>query len=141
MRFIILSVLVFAAQSVAFAGSGFEGTYKVEQITENTHSWKNFWLRPNVEQLDEIIVEEIGSHLYIGLKDSQGLTWSTNYGVCTGRAGEYCNAYKSADGQTLELKFWGDWSWFVITLGQRQGKLTWTGDEASASLVFNHHKK
>jgi len=144
MRIMLLTVLAFLSSTAAFAsssGSGFEGTYKIERITNNTGSWKKFWLRPNVEQLQEIVVEEIGSQLYIGLKDSEGLTWSANYGVCTGSPGEYCNANKSADGKTIEIKFWGDWSWFVITLGQQQGKLVWTAEENSASLTFEHSKK
>jgi hypothetical protein len=65
MRFMILAVLTLLSTSAAFASSGFEGVYKIERITENTGSWKNFWLRPNVEQLQEIFVEEIGNNLYI----------------------------------------------------------------------------
>jgi hypothetical protein len=143
MRFIILSVLAFFAQSPAFAqnsGSGFEGIYKVEQITQVSGPWKECWIRPNVTKLQEIIVENISNHLYIGLKDTYGVTWSANYGVCTGSAGEYCNAHKSADGQTLELEFVGDMTRFVITLGQHQGQLVWYGDNGTASLVFDHSR-
>lgn len=140
MRFIILSILVFAAQSVAFAGSGFEGTYKVEQITTTTGPWADaFWGRPDVNQLSEIVLEDIAGHLYIGLKDSAGKTWSANYGVCTGH-GEYCNAHKSADGQTLEIEFMGDLQTLKITLGQRQGKMELTGDKGPASLAFDYSK-
>jgi hypothetical protein len=141
MRFMILAVLTLLSTSAAFASSGFEGVYKIERITENTGSWKNFWLRPNVEQLQEIFVEEIGNNLYINLKDANNVTWSANYGVCAGTPDPHCNAYKSADGQTLEFKFWGDGSWFVITLGQNTGKLEWTAETESASLVFEHTKQ
>lgn len=142
MRLLFLVITALMSSSSAFAsGSGFEGTYNIEQITQTTGTWKGFWIRPNVQELQEILIEEIGNQLYIGLKDSHGLTWSANYGVCTGAPQEYCNATKSADGQTLELKFWGDWSWFVITLGPQDGRLVWKTDEASASMTFVHSKK
>lgn len=140
MRFIILLILAFSAHSVAFAGSGFEGTYKVEQITKTTGPWADaFWGRPNVNQLSEILLEEIAGHLYIGLKDSEGKTWSANYGVCTGH-GEYCNAHKSADGLTLEIEFMGDLQTLKITLGQHQGQMELTGDKGPASLAFDYSK-
>ncbi|AZZ36645.1 hypothetical protein CIK05_07525 [Bdellovibrio sp. qaytius] len=143
MRFMILTVVALMGSSIAFAGSGFEGIYKVERISENTGSWQKFWLRPNVEQLEQITIEETSSALYIGLQDAQGLTWSANYGVCPdNKPSDSCNAYKSLDGKTLQFKFWGDMSWFVITLGEKQGKLEWTdSDLGSASLVFDHVKK
>jgi hypothetical protein len=144
MRFIILSVLACLIQSTAFAstsGSGFEGTYKVERLTQTSGSWKNFWLRVDMNQLQEVVVEEIGTQLYIGLKDANGLTWSANYGVCTGSPGEYCNANKSADGKTLKVDFWGDWSSFAITLGENNGQMVWTAEKESASLAFDHSRK
>jgi hypothetical protein len=143
MRFIILMVLAFFAHSAAFAQSyesGFEGTYKVEQFTKVTGSWKDFWIRPKMTQLQEILVESTGNHLYINLKDAAGVTWSANYGVCTGQAGEYCNAHKSADGKTLELEFVGDMTRFVITLGEHQGKLVWYGDKGTSTLDFDYAK-
>jgi hypothetical protein len=140
MRFIILSVLAFLFQSLAFAGSGFEGTYKVQRITTTTGPWSDaFWGRPDINQLSEILLEDVADNLYINLKDSEGKTWSANYGVCTGN-GEYCNAHKSADGQTLEIEFTGDWQTLKITLGQQQGQMKLTGDKGPASLVFEYIK-
>ncbi|MNT18758.1 hypothetical protein D3C72_1539750 [compost metagenome] len=144
MRFIILSVLASLIHTAAFAntsGSGFEGTYKVERISQVVGPWKDFWIRPKVTQLEEILVEDTGNNLYIGLKDAQGVTWSANYGVCTGSPNEYCNAHKSEDGKTLEFEFVGDMTRFVITLGEHQGQLVWYGDKATASLVFDHSRK
>lgn len=141
MRSIVLSVLVFLAQSAALAGSGFEGTYHVQQITATSGPWVDaFWGRPNVNQLSEIVLEDIADNLYIGLKDSEGKTWSANYGVCTGH-GEYCNAHKSADGQTLEIEFVGDMQTLKITLGQQQGQMVLTGDKGPAALAFDYIKK
>jgi len=141
MRLIILSVLVFLAQSVALAGSGFEGTYKVEQITTSSGPWADaFWGRPDVSKLSEIVLEDVADNLYIGLRDSDGKYWSANYGVCSGQ-GEYCNANKSADGQTLELEFIGDWQTLKITLGQHLGQMVLTGDKGPASLVFEYSKQ
>ena len=142
MRLFILSVFTVFIHTAAFAGSGFEGTYQVTRITENTGSWKKFWISLNVNELQEIVLEETADNLYINLKDNQWLTWSANYGVCPdNKPSEHCNAYKSADGKTLQFKFWGDLSWFVVTLGEQQGKLEWTNsDLGSASLVFEHVK-
>jgi hypothetical protein len=141
MRFIIFSVLVSLLPFTALAGSGFEGTYKVERITATTGPWVDaFWGRPDLNQLSEILIEDIADNLYIGLKDSEGKTWSANYGVCTGH-GEYCNAHKSADGQTLEIEFMGDLQSLKITLGQRQGQMKLTGDKGPASLAFDYSKQ
>lgn len=141
MRFIILLVLVFSFQSMAFAGSGFEGTYKVERITKSTGRWSDaFWGRPDLNQLSEIVLEDMADNLYINLKDREGKTWSANYGVCTGQ-GEYCNAHKSADGQTLEIEFTGDWQTLKITLGQHVGQMKLTGDKGPASIDFEYIKK
>ena len=141
MRFIILALLTVLTQSVALAGSGFESTYKVQQITATSGPWAEaFWGRPDINLLSEILLEDINDNLYIGLKDSDGKTWSANYGVCSGH-GEYCNAHKSPDGQTLELEFVGDWQTLKITLGQHQGKMELLGDKGPAAITFDYVKK
>lgn len=141
MRFIILSMVALLA-SAAHAGSGFEGTYKVDQITASSGPWaKAFWGRPDISKISEILLEDINDNLYINLKDTDGMTWSANYGVCTGAAGEYCNANKSADGQSLELQFDGDWQLLKINLGQSQGHMELTGDKGPASISFDYSKQ
>lgn len=140
MRFIILSMVALLA-SAAQAGSGFEGTYKVQQITESSGPWANaFWGRPDISKISEIVLEDINDNLYINLTDAYGMTWSANYGVCSGAPGQYCNANKSADGQTLELQFDGDWQILKITLGQTQGHMELTGDKGPASIAFDYSK-
>lgn len=143
MRFIILSIVLLFAHSAVFAqnpGSGFEGTYKVQRVTSTTGSWKNFWARPDVSKLQEVTLEKDSNNLYVGLQDSDGMTWSANYGVCEGDPGEYCNARKSADGQTLEIEFFADWSQshLVIRLGRQKGELVLTSQKGPATLVFDH---
>lgn len=99
-----------------------------------------FWGRPNISKISEIVLEDINDNLYINLKDADGMTWSANYGVCTGAVGEYCNANKSADGQTLEFEYQGDWQILKITLGQSQGHMELTGDKGPAAIVFEYSK-
>ena len=141
MRWMVLLAVALMGSSAAFAGSGFEGTYKVLKITETTGSWSQFWIRPDVTHLEQIVFEEDSHNLYVGLQDSQGLTWSANYGVCVGAPNPSCNAVKSADGKTIEMKFWGDMTWFVVTIGEHQGSLRWDSDNGPVTMKFDLVKK
>jgi hypothetical protein len=138
---LVLLAVALMGSSVAFAGSGFEGTFKVLKITGTTGSWAKFWIRPDVTQLEQIVFEEDSHNLYVGLQDAKGLTWSANYGVCEGAPAPYCNAMKSADGKTLEMKFWGDMTWFVVTIGEHQGTLRWDSDNGPVTMSFDVVKK